>query len=317
MNFPLLTKLLVSFCAVGGGSVGAFVASNPFGWNKVSEPTEGSEANEVSSGGNSEEKDLVVSREEGGDHSDSSEESVIKQNQEKSEKDRHIVAEDKSEEIPSAEAQELEAPQQIQPEETETLVEKVPLNEPEIEFESEEIKKLLGDSSGSVEEDHLEEMEAQGELRRLEESKEKFRSFDFYEEELSYGELSVDESLTVAEYIRKGEGSNGPICETWMRGVGRNIKLPAKDRKTCEESLKGKSWGKNGELQPRIWLDVDKGQAKRILESYELLKSSSTFNERGNLWDTGPWGCVRESSVDGDNFLISCEYYLGRENRNN
>ncbi|ADX97782.1 ICP22 family protein [Mycoplasma suis] len=142
---------------------------------------------------------------------------------------------------------------------------------------------------------------------------------EFYNDDEFAGE--EDEELEpkdprVAYYIKTGsedsmEQRKGPICQSWVRGNGIHHSVQSLSDKDCQDSIKGKSWGQESSIPLLVWIDVDQGQTKRVLEHYKLWDNTSSFknNQKRKYWTTGNWMCRRERSSDNKRFLIDCDYH--------
>ncbi|ADX97783.1 hypothetical protein [Mycoplasma suis] len=301
MNLPLLTKLLVSFCTVGGGSVGAFFASNPFiggikGGEKEqvvkSQEKEKESPTEVSPKTTTEEAQGVKTQEE---------DSKSKEDLEQSQSDQELINSDQQTDLKVSENDSKETQSQ------------------EIQFEDQTIRRELENSSGFSDE-NTEEIE---EVK--EEVKESFDTFEEYEEEDDLeDEEGLSSSAKVGEYIGKvrEDGSGNVLevtCDNWIKEYDGNIgRREVKDKQECEGRKKRSSWGKGGLTQPTAWLEIDKSKAKKVLVHYGLWidKVSSFTGKEKDKWNTrdrenrGNWTCSRETFGHNEKkFLISCDLY--------
>ncbi|ADX97788.1 hypothetical protein [Mycoplasma suis] len=322
MNLPLLSKLLVSACTVGGGSFGAYVAGFM---------------------GNNETKQEILRNEESdsslelgsGSSEGKREEGKVSQSDNKGEEQQTSgETRERKESLSSKPIQkDLREDSDSHSDQQDPATSSEP-REPEFSFDSELLQSELQNSvdiSTELEEDEVETQQISEE--------EKFDDFEEYEKE-DYDSFENDDdleedgeegifsrrnsavSLEVAEYVVKEEedyyGTVTKVsCKKWIRGYGDEINEREMDRQDCESKKKITEWGKKKGAQSKVWLDVEKSKARKVLNHYGLWsKELSEFTTLGkSKWITKGkdnslgWECVRENSPYKNNFWISCEYY--------
>ncbi|ADX97786.1 hypothetical protein [Mycoplasma suis] len=297
MDIPLLTKLLVSACTVGGGSFGAYVAGFT---------------------GNSK-KDFVQIQEKGGKGVEGVktpvkevEESPETEIEDSSHQESDLQDEDNSKTTPKQE--ELDSQKEV---ETNPISPK----EPEIqEFQDPLLQAELDSSENSGQLDLLNKEEEP----EVKEEEERFDNFELYQWDEDEEDEDVAPTLEVAEYVQKTreERETGRVleisCESWMRNGDGIFKKSTVDRNKCDSYKKRESWGKRGWSQPTSWVDVVKNKAKEVLGHYKLWvdKNSKFTNDEKSKWitkdESGRWECTRESSLNEKNFWIHCDFFSER-----
>ncbi|CBZ40293.1 hypothetical protein MSUIS_02000 [Mycoplasma suis KI3806] len=88
---------------------------------------------------------------------------------------------------------------------------------------------------------------------------------------------------------------------------------PKKRQKNqCDSFAKKESWGtRSPHYQPLVWISLVENYAETILKDYGLISGNTKYKTSNGTWETGPWSCTIEKSLD--NLLVSCDFYENKQ----
>ncbi|ADX97797.1 hypothetical protein [Mycoplasma suis] len=128
--------------------------------------------------------------------------------------------------------------------------------------------------------------------------------------------LEIDEKesekqyVVVADYVKYKSYSQGDeVCEQWYLETNKPKK---RQKNQCDSFAKKESWGtRSPHYQPLVWISLVENYAETILKDYGLISGNTKYKTSNGTWETGPWSCTIEKSLD--NLLVSCDFYENKQ----